>query len=188
MTKINANSLRVGNIINHDKKLFIIVSREHTKPGKGGAFIQVEMKDFKSSTKLYHKFRSTENVELVRLEQVVFSFLYKDDNLVTLMNNETFEQIELDVSLFGDDINFLQDNMPLEVNYYESEPISVTLPETVELEIKEADAARQTAAASYKPATLSNDVRIMVPPFINAGDIVSVRIEDKQYLERVKKN
>jgi elongation factor P len=187
--KINANSIRMGNVLEHKNRLWMVMKQpDHTMPGKGGAFIQVEMRDIKSGTKLNERFRSTENVEKVRLDQKQYQYLYMEGDNMALMDNESFEQILIDKNILGDKLNFLQDNMLVTLETYQDDPISMLLPETVILEVSEAEPVvkGQTAAASYKPAILENGVRIMVPPFVVIGDKVVVRTEDASYLERAK--
>jgi elongation factor P len=187
--KINANSLRAGNIIEHDGKLWVIAKQpDHTKPGKGPAYIQVEMKQLKTGTKLNHRFGSTDNIEKVRLDQRNYQYLYMEDKFLTLMDPESYEQITIDKGLLGDRLNFIQDGMELVVESYNDEPINITLPETVILEVSETEPVvkGQTAASSYKPAILENGVRVMVPPFIDPGVKIVVKIENLTYVERAK--
>ncbi|MDA9176501.1 elongation factor P, partial [Alphaproteobacteria bacterium] len=158
------------------------------KPGKGGAFAQIELKDIRDGTKMNERFRSDETVERVRLDQVDYQYLFADGEMLTFMNNDTFEQIELNSDLVGEPLPFLQENMQVTIELYEEEPISVSLPESVILEITEADAVvkGQTASSSYKPALLENGVKIMVPPHIAAGTKVVVNTADGTYMERAK--
>lgn len=187
--KITANSIRQGNIIEYKNRLWMVIKQpEHTMPGKGGAFVQVEMKDIKSGTKLNERFRSTEYIEKARVEEKSYQYLFADGEFLTLMDSETFDQIQINKSLLGDKIHFLKDNMNLILETYQEDPISVILPETVVLEVVEAEPVvkGQTAAASYKPAILENGIRVMVPPFIEAGIKIIVRTEDASYVERAK--
>lgn len=186
--KINVNDIRVGNLLEIDGKLWIVSKTQHTQPGKGGAYMQVEMKDFKVGTKTNTRFRTSETVERVSLEQKPFQFLYDNGDMIELMDTVSYEQISLSKSLLGDKIEFLQEGMVVTVEYYGEEPIMIMLPDTVEMEISECEPVvkGQTAASSNKPAILSNGVRVMVPPFINVGDRVVVKIETSEYLERVK--
>lgn len=187
--KIIANSIRAGNVLMHNSRLYIVAKTpEHTKPGKGGAFVQVEMKDLKTGNKLNERFSSTETVERVRLDQKEYQYLYVEDKKLVLMDLESFEQIEIDQELIGDKIAYLQDGMTVTVESHENTPISVALPETVVLTVAETEPVvkGQTAASSYKPATLENDVRVMVPPFVNTDDKIVVRTEDSTYVERAK--
>jgi elongation factor P len=187
--KINANSIRAGNVLEHNGKLWVVTKQpDHTMPGKGGAFVQVEMKEIKTGIKLNERFRSSENVEKVRLDEKSYQYLFADDTMLTLMDNENFEQINVGKNLLGNKIAYLQDGMMLTVEMYQDDPIIIKLPEQVVLEIQETEAVvkGQTAAASYKPAILENGVRVMVPPFINVGDKIVVRTEDSTYIERAK--
>lgn len=186
--KVNANSIRPGNILEHQGKLWVVAKIQHTQPGKGGAYIQVEMKELKAGTKLNERFRSSEDVEKVRLDQVEYQFLYRSDDMLTLMHLESYEQIDVQSALAGDAEVFLQDGMQVTVESYEGDIVHVLLPETVNLKIDETEAVvkGQTAASSNKPAVLENGVRVMVPPFIEAGDEIVVRTEDASYVERVK--
>jgi elongation factor P len=186
--KISANSIRAGNILEHEGKLWIVSKTpEHTKPGKGGAFVQVEMKDIKTGTKVNERFSSTVDVTKVRLDQKQFQYLFQDDH-VHLMDNNTFEQIALNKNIFGDQIIYLDDGMNITVEFHNEEALHALLPEQVIVEIAETEPVvkGQTAAASYKPAILTNGARVMVPPFVNAGDKIVVRTEDSTYVERAK--
>jgi len=148
----------------------------------------VELKDIRDGTKMNERFRSDETVERVRLDQVDYQYLFADGDMLTFMNNDTFDQIELNSDLVGEPLPFLQENMQVTIELYEEEPISVSLPESVVLEITEADAVvkGQTASSSYKPAILENGVKIMVPPHIAAGTKVVVNTADGTYMERAK--
>lgn len=186
--KINAVSIRVGNVLEHKGKLWVVSKTMHTQPGKGGAYMQVEMKDVKSGTKLNERFRSDESVEQARLDQKDYQYLYAEGDNLALMDQESFEQISMSKDLLGDAAVFLQDGMKLIVEMYDEKPISARLPDQVILEIVEADAVvkGQTASSSYKPAILENGVRIMVPPFIEAGTKVVVNTSTQEYVERAK--
>lgn len=188
MPKINANDIRTGNILEYENKLYRVAKREHTKPGKGGAFIQVEMKEIKTGIKLNQRFRSNESVEKARLDLKKCQFLFDSGENITLMDLENYEQFEVSRELVGDAAVFLQDNMEVDIETYDGVPVTVELPETVILTITETEAVvkGQTAASSYKPALLENGVRIMVPPFIESGTRVVVRTEDGSYIERAK--
>lgn len=187
--KINGNAIRPGNVIEHQGRLWRAVRIQHTQPGKGGAYLQVELKDLRDGTKLNERFRSSETVERVRLDQKNYEFLYEDGNTYTFMDSETFEQLTLPVEDIGEDqVKFLQPNMKVTIESYEETPIGVQLPDTVTLQIVEADAVvkGQTASSSYKPAILENGVRVMVPPHIEAGTRVVVNTADATYVERAK--
>ncbi|OEJ68683.1 elongation factor P [Magnetovibrio blakemorei] len=187
--KINGNAIRPGMAIEHQGRLWRAVKIQHTMPGKGGAFAQVELKDLVSGTKLNERFRSSETVERVTLEQRDYQYLYTDGTTYTFMDTETYEQIELDADMIGEDqVPYLQENMGITVESHGETPIGVKLPATVVLEIVESDAVvkGQTASSSYKPATLSNGVRTLVPPFITTGTRVVINTEDGSYVERAK--
>lgn len=187
--RINGNEIRPGNIIEHKAELWRAVKTQHVKPGKGGAFAQVELKDIRNGTKLNERFRSADSVERVRLDQVSYQFLFADGDALTFMQQETFDQITIQSDLVGDDqLPFLTDGMQVEIDMYEGDPISVTLPEKVTCTIAEADAVvkGQTASSSYKPAVLENGVKILVPPHIESGTAVVVNTTTNEYVERAK--
>lgn len=186
MPKINGNEIRRGNIIEHNGGLWIAVKTDHVKPGKGGAFAQVELKNLRNGSKLNERFRSADKVERVRLEQKDQQFLYENDGMLVFMDNETYEQIELPADLLGDVRPFLQDGMTVQIEYYDDEALSVTLPQMVTCEIVETEPVvkGQTAANSFKPAILDNGVKIMVPPFVGQGEKVVVNTETVEYSER----
>lgn len=186
--KIDGVSIRVGNVLEHNGKLYVVTKTQHVKPGKGGAFNQVEMKGVKDGTKLNERFRSDEKVERVRLDQIEYQYLYAEDDLLHFMHPETFEQITLPADIVGEQLPFLKDGMVVMAEFYENDPISVALPEQVTLEVSEADPVvkGQTASASYKPAMLENGVRVMVPPFIETGNRIVVNTADATYVERAK--
>lgn len=155
-------------------------------PGKGGAFVQVEMKDIKNGVKLNERFRSNEDVLKAHVDQKNYQFLYFDDRFVTLMDQENYEQIQLNKDLLGKNIKYLQENMILNVSFYQNDPIGVELPSSVVLKVVQTEPVvkGQTAASSYKPAELDNGMRIMVPPFIGEGDMIVVNTETDSYIER----
>ncbi len=186
--KINGNEIRPGNVIEHNGRLWRAVKLQHVKPGKGGAYAQVELKDIRDGTKLNERFRSSETVERVRLDQKDYQFLFADGDMLTFMDQETYEQVSVNADLVGEPLPFLSEGMIVSIESYEDDPISVTLPETVVEEIVEADAVvkGQTASSSYKPAMLANGVRIMVPPHIESGTRVVVNTTDASYVERAK--
>ncbi|MCE3232943.1 MAG: elongation factor [Rickettsiaceae bacterium] len=186
--KINANSIRPGNVLEHNAKLWVVTKISHTKPGKGGAYMQVEMKDIKTGTKLNERFRSAEDVERASLESTEYQFLYKDGDNLTLMDLNSYEQMQVSAELAGEPLVFLKDEMMIKVVSHEGNPIAVELPEDVILEVTEADAVvkGQTAASSYKPAVLENGARVLVPPFIEVGTRIVVKTADGSYVERAK--
>ncbi|WP_138379608.1 elongation factor P [Luteithermobacter gelatinilyticus] len=186
--KIDGNAIRPGNVIEHQGGLWVAVKIQHTQPGKGGAYLQVELKNLKDGRKLNERFRSSEKVERVRLEQKEYTYLFESDGKYTFMDAETYDQVEIDGDLVGEKAVYLQDGMEVIVESYEDSPLSVQLPQTVELEVTETEPVvkGQTAASSNKPAILENGVRVMVPPFINTGDRIIVNTEDSTYVERAK--
>jgi elongation factor P len=186
--KINGNSIKPGNIIEHQGKLWRAVKTMHTQPGKGGAYLQVELKDIRTGTKLNERFRSSETVERVRLDEHEYQYLFSDGDDYTFMEQETYEQITVNAELIGEPAVFLQEGMVVTVSSYEGSMISVSLPETVIFEIVEADAVvkGQTASSSYKPAKLENGVRVMVPPHIGTGTRIVINTADATYVERAK--
>lgn len=187
--KIDGNEIRPGNVIEHQGNLWRAVKTQHVKPGKGGAFLQVELKDIRHGTKLNERFRSSESVERVRLEQKEYQFLFADDNSYTFMDQENYEQVALNNNTLDENqARFLQDGMIVKIEFYEDEPLGVALPERVTLQIVEADPVvkGQTATSSYKPALLENGVRIQVPPHIESGTSIVVSTEDATYVERAR--
>lgn len=186
--KISGNAIRPGNIIQHKNRLWVAVKTQHTQPGKGGAYLQVELKDIRDGTKLNERFRSSESVERVRLDEKEYQFLYEEGDAVALMDLENFEQMLLAKELLGDSVAYLKDGMMLTVVSHEGDIVGAELPETVIMEIVEAEPVvkGQTASSSYKPAILENGVRIMVPPHIGTGTKVVVNTADGTYVERAK--
>jgi len=186
--KINGNAVRPGFIIEHQGRLWRAIKIQHTQPGKGGAYLQVELKDVRVGTKLNERFRSSETVERVALDKHDYQFLFADGDDYTLMDQESFEQITVNADLIGEPAIFLQEGMKVTVESHEGEPLSVTLPDTVTMKIVEADPVvrGQTAASSYKPAKLENGVRVMVPPHVENGARIVVNTADSSYVERAK--
>lgn len=186
--KINGNSIRPGNIIEHQGRLWRAVKTQHTQPGKGGAYLQVELKDIRDGTKMNERFRSSETVERVRLDEHEYQFLFASGDEYTFMDVASYEQLTLNADLIGEPAVFLQEGMMVSVESYEGSPISVSLPETVTMTLIEADPVvkGQTAASSYKPAKLENGVRILVPPHVESGVRVVVNTADGSYVERAK--
>jgi elongation factor P len=187
--KINGNEIRPGYIIEHNGRLWSAVKTEHVKPGKGGAYMQVELRDIRSGTKSNERFRASESIERVRLEEREFQFLYEESNdLLAFMDQENFDQISVKKDIIGDSAAFLQEGMNVMVSIHEGEVMSIRLPETAIMQIVEADPVvkGQTATGSYKPAVLENGVKIMVPPHIEAGTRVVINTSDSSYVERAK--
>ncbi|GBQ52559.1 elongation factor P [Komagataeibacter sucrofermentans] len=186
--KQQANLIRAGQVIEHDGRRWTVLKQQIITPGKGGAFIQVEMRDLKTGNKTNERWRTADTVERLMTEEKEYTYSYMDGDNIVLMDPETFEQLILPLDLLGDQAPFLQDNMTLVLNLVEGDPVGVTLPAQVTLEVVEADPVvkGQTASSSYKPARLSNGVKTMVPPFIEAGERIVVRTEDSSYVERAK--
>ena len=187
MVKINGNEIRPGNVLEHNDGLWVAVKISHVKPGKGGAFAQVELKNLRNGSKLNERFRSADKVEKVRLEQKEQQFLYESDNSLFFMDQITFEQIDLPTDIISDRRPFLVEGMIVQIEYFEDEPLSVTLPERVICKVKETEPTvkGQTASNSFKPATLENGFRISVPPFVQQDEEIVVSTETLEYIERV---
>ncbi|MEM7197258.1 MAG: elongation factor P [Pseudomonadota bacterium] len=187
--KVDGNTLRVGNIIDHNGSLWRVMKTQHVKPGKGGAFLQVELRDIRSGTKANERFRSSETVEKVRLSQKSCQFLYSDGDSFAFMDTNDYEQFSIDIGLIGaDHARFLADGMQVEVEFHEETPLNVTLPETIAMTVVEADAVvkGQTASSSYKPAVLENGVRVSVPPYIEVGTVIVINTTDCSFVSRAK--
>jgi elongation factor P len=184
--KINGNEIRPGNVLQHKDVLWVAVKVQHVKPGKGGAYAQVELKALVGRTKLNERFRSSESVERVRLEQKDFQFLFADGDMLTFMDTESYEQIELATDFVGERAAFLQDGMAVKVESYEGKPLGISLPEQVTLEVTETEPTikGQTASSSYKPAMMDNGVRVMVPPFVTVGERIVVDTNEVTYVRR----
>lgn len=186
--KVNANTIRPGNAVKHKNKLWVVVKIQHTQPGKGGAYVQVELKGMLDGTKLNERFRSSEDIERVYLDEAAHQFLFEDGTDCTFMDTTTYDQITVSKELVGDPADFLQEGMIVKVCSYEGSVISVELPDTVVMTVVEADGVvkGQTASSSYKPAVLENGRRIMVPPHIEAETKVVVNTADGSYVEKAK--
>ena len=186
MVKINGNEIKVGNVIEHNGSVWRAVKTNSVKPGKGGAFNQVELRNLMNGSKLNERFRASETVEKVRLEQKTYQYLFGDEDKFTFMDSETYEQIEIQRDFIGDQGAFLQDGMMVEIEFYEETPIGVALPDQVIMEVLETEPVvkGQTAANSFKPAMCDNNVRIMVPPFVGVGEKIVVQTSDATYLRR----
>ena len=186
--KINAVEIRPGNILEYEGGIWRAVKIQHTQPGKGGAYMQVEMKNLIDGRKNNVRFRSAESLEKVRLETTDFQYLYRDGDQLTFMDKINYEQITLDAGILGDAAAFLQDGMDVVMELWEERPISVQLPDQIEALIVEADAVvkGQTASSSYKPAILENGVRVMVPPHIGAGTRIVVDVYEQTYVRRAE--
>jgi elongation factor P len=186
--KINAIDIKPGNVLEHQNKLWLVLKRDLVQPGKGGAFAQVEMRDLRGGSKLSERFRTQETVERVRLDEKDMQFLYTEDGMATFMDNESYEQVSVPREVIGDPADFLADGMVCQVTLYEGIALSVELPQSVTLEVVEADPVvrGQTASSSYKPGKLENGRRVLIPPHIGAGTRIVVNTTDGSYVERAK--
>jgi elongation factor P len=186
--KINAIDIRVGNLLEYNKRLWVVLKTMHTQPGKGGAFMQVEMKDIIDHTKNNVRFRSSESVDRVRLEQKDFQILYINGDFIEFMGITDYEQISVPIDIAGEQKVFLKDGMVVTIDFYNESPISISLPDNVVCEVVECEPVvkGQTATSSYKPALLDNGIRVMVPPFVGVNDKIIVKVETLEYLERAK--
>ena len=185
--KINATEIRVGMILEYKDDLWEVLKTNHVKPGKGGAFAQVEMKSLNKSTKLNERFRSSETVEKASLEEIKYNFLYKDETDYFFMNPKSFEQINLNKSIVEDKGKMLNENLEVTISFYNENPINLTLPNQIECAVDTTDAALkgQTVSSSYKPATLTNGLQIQVPPFIESGDKILVDTRSMDYVKKL---
>ena len=185
--KINATEIRVGMILEHKDDLWEVLKTQHVKPGKGGAFAQVEMKSVNKNTKLNERFRSSENVEKASLDETNFNYLYDDDQNYFFMDPKTFEQTEIKKDIVGEKGKLLTENLEVTVSFYNEKPISVELPNQVTCKIESTDAALkgQTVSSSYKPAVLENGLSVQVPPFIEAGDNIIVDTRNLEYVKKI---
>ena len=186
--KINAIDIKPGNVLEHQNKLWVVLKRDLVQPGKGGAFAQVEMRDLRGGSKLSERFRTQEPVERVRLDEKDMQFLYMEGDMATFMYNENFDQVTIPREVIGDPADFLADGMICQVTLYEGIALSVELPQSVTLEVVEADPVvrGQTASSSYKPGKLENGRRVMIPPHIGAGTRIVINTADGSYMERAK--
>jgi len=184
--KISGVDIRPGNILEYEGGIWKVAKIQHTQPGKGGAYMQVEMKNLQDGRKTNVRFRSADTVERVRLDTKDFQFLYHDGDMLVFMDKDNYEQISLPADLVGEAAAFLQDGMDVSLEMWDEKPISVELPSQVEATIVEADAVvkGQTASSSYKPAILDNGVRVMVPPHISAGTRIVVDVYEQTYVRR----
>ena len=185
--KINAGEIRVGMLLEHKNELWQVLKTQHVKPGKGGAFAQVEMKSLNKNTKLNERFRSSETVEKASLDETNFNYLYDDENNYYFMDPKTFEQIEIKKETIGDKGKLLTENLEVSVSFYNNNPISIELPNQVQCKIDTTDAALkgQTVSSSYKPATLENGLNIQVPPFIEVGDEIIIDTRNLEYVKKI---
>ena len=185
--KINATEIRVGMILEYKNDLWEVLKTQHVKPGKGGAFAQIEMKSLNKNTKLNERFRSSETVEKATLEETKFNFLYEDDADYYFMNPKTFDQININKNIVGEKGRMLTENLEVSINFYNENPLSVDLPNQITSKVETTDAALkgQTVSSSYKPATLDNGINIQVPPFIQSGDEIIVDTRTIEYVKKI---
>ncbi len=185
--KINATEIRVGMILEYKDDLWEVLKTQHVKPGKGGAFAQVEMKSLKKNTKLNERFRSSETIEKAILEENKFNYLYNDGSEYYFMNPQTFEQINISAEILGEKRKLLTENLGVNINFFNNDPLSVNLPNQITCKIDTTDAAikGQTVSSSYKPAILDNGISIQVPPFIESGDEIIIDTRTIEYIKKV---
>ena len=185
--KISGNEIKTGMIIEHNNDLWEVLKTQHVKPGKGGAFNQVEMKSINKLTKLNERFRSSDNVERAIVEEIDFNFLYEDKGDFYFINNKNYEQINLKKEVLGEKSKFLTEGLGVKLGIYNDKPIQIDLPKQIECKIETTDAAikGQTAASSYKPALLENGINIQVPPFIESGDKIIVDTRTLEYIKKI---
>tara|TARA_Y100000590_G_scaffold370648_1_gene432621 strand:- start:877 stop:1437 length:561 start_codon:yes stop_codon:yes gene_type:complete len=185
--KILGNEIKPGMIIEHKEDLWEVLKTQHVKPGKGGAFNQVEMKSVNNNTKLNERFRSSDSVEKASLEEQKFSFLYEDENDYYFINQKSFEQINIKRETIGNKGKLLSENLEVSINFYNEAPLSVELPKHIECKIESTDVALkgQTVSSSYKPAVLDNGLKIQVPPFIESGDEIIVDTRTIEYVKKI---
>jgi len=185
--KINANEIRVGMLLEYKNDLWQVLKTQNVKPGKGGAFAQVEMKSVNKSTKLNERFRSSETIEKASIEENDFNYLYDDENNYFFMDPKSFEQIEINKNIIGDKGKLLTENLKVSVSFYNEKPISVDLPNQINCKIETTDVALkgQTVSSSYKPAILDNGLNIQVPPFIETGDEIVIDTRNLEYIKKI---
>ena len=185
--KISGNEIKTGMIIEHNNDLWEVLKTQHVKPGKGGAFNQVEMKSINKNTKLNERFRSSDSVERAIVEEIKYNFLYEDKEEFYFIENKTFEQIKIKKDLLGEKSKFLNEGLDVTIGIYNETPIKIDLPNQIECKIENTDASikGQTAASSYKPALLENGINILVPPFIESGDNIIVDTRTIEYIKKV---
>ena len=185
--KISGNEIRVGMLIEHKDDLWQVLKTQHVKPGKGGAFAQVEMKSVNKNTKLNERFRSSDSVEKASLDEIKFNFLYQDETDYYFINQKSFEQINIKKNIVGEKGKMLTDNLEVNISFYNDKPLAVDLPNQVTCKIMSTDVALkgQTVSSSYKPATLDNGINIQVPPFIESEDTVIVDTRTIEYIKKI---
>ena len=185
--KISANEIKPGMHLEYKDDLWEVLKTKHVKPGKGGAFNQVEMKSLNKNTKLNERFRSNDTIEKASIDEIKYSYLYDDGNNYFFMDSKTFEQINVDKKILGEKGNFLSENLEVTINIYNEKPISIQLPNQINCKVETTDVALrgQTVSSSYKPAVLENGIKIQVPPFIESGDIIIVDTRTIEYVKKI---
>ena len=185
--KINVNELRVGMLIEYKNDLWEVLKTQHVKPGKGGAFNQVEMKSINKSTKINERFRSGETIEKANVDEIELNYLYEDGEKFFFINQKNFEQIEINKNIIGDKDKFLKENLKVKIKFYDDRAIGLELPNQLNFKIKSTDVALkgQTVSSSYKPAVLENDIKIQVPPFIESGDEIVIDTRTIEYVKKI---
>ena len=185
--KISANEIKIGMLLEYKNDLWEVLKTQHVKPGKGGAFNQVEMKNISNGTKLNERFRSSESIEKAIVEEIKFSFLYQDQNDFHFMNIISFEQINVSEKIVGEKSKMLSENLEVIIKFFDERPLSIELPNQIDFDVINTDASMkgQTVSSSYKPATLNNNLKIQVPPFINVGDKVTIDTRTLEYIKKV---
>tara|TARA_Y100000996_G_C22294003_1_gene549274 strand:+ start:64 stop:624 length:561 start_codon:yes stop_codon:yes gene_type:complete len=185
--KINASEIRVGMLLEYKNDLWQVLKTQHVKPGKGGAFAQVEMKSINKETKLNERFRSSETVEKASVEENKFNYLYEDENDYIFMDPKSFEQTQVKKKIIGEKGKLLTENLEVSINFFNDQPISIELPNQITCKIETTEAALkgQTVSSSYKPATLENGLNIQVPPFIESGDNVVIDTRNLEYIKKI---
>ena len=185
--KISGNEIRVGMLIEHKNDLWQVLKTQHVKPGKGGAFAQIEMKSVNRNTKLNERFRSSDTVEKASLDEIKFSYLYEDEDDYYFINPKTFEQINIKKDIIGEKGKLLTENLEVDISFYNESPLSVEMPNQVTCKVKTTDVALkgQTVSSSYKPATLDNGINIQVPPFIESEDEIIIDTRTIEYVKKI---
>jgi len=185
--KISGNEIRVGMLIEHKNDLWQVLKTQHVKPGKGGAFAQVEMKSVNRNTKLNERFRSSDTVEKASLDEIKFNYLYEDEDDYYFINPKTFEQINIKKNIIGEKGKLLTENLEVDISFYNESPLSVEMPNQVTCKVKTTDVALkgQTVSSSYKPATLDNGINIQVPPFIESEDEIIIDTRTIEYVKKI---
>ena len=186
--KITANEIRPGIIIEHKNDLWEVIKTQHVKPGKGGAFNQIELKSINKNTKLNERFRSSDNVEKIIIDEQKFNFIYEDEKNCYFMHQSTFEQIEINKKKIGEKAKLLKENLEVAINFYEDSPLAIKLPISIECKVINTDAYMkgQTISSSYKPAIINNGLKILVPPFIENGDKIIIDSRTLEYVKKIK--